>query len=96
MNNRCFLPDNYILQNAAKLSEIPVTIVHGRYDLICSPYDAFKLHKRIKNSRLHLVCAGHAATEPAIKDTLFNELKWLRKKLGGKKKLLGEFQTEQG
>ena len=54
----CFLPPNFILRNAAKLSQMPVSIVHGRYDLICRPIEAWQLHKKIQGSRLHMVVAG--------------------------------------
>lgn len=71
----CFLPPNYILKNAAKLSRFPVAIVHGRYDLICRPIEAWQLHQKVKGSRLHFVIGGHAALEPAVKRMLKNELK---------------------
>jgi len=70
----CFLPENYILENCEKLSRIPVSIVHGRYDLICPPLEAYLLHQRVEGSRLKIVCAGHASTEPAIQKALRAEL----------------------
>ena len=33
--NKLFLPSNYIIDNAVKLKDIPVHIVHGRFDLVC-------------------------------------------------------------
>ena len=71
----CFLPPNFILRGASKLSAIPVSIVHGRYDLICRPVEAWQLHKKIKGSRLHMVVAGHSASEPAVKQMLKRELR---------------------
>ena len=75
----CFLPSNYILKNAAKLSRFPVAIVHGRYDLICRPVEAWQLHRKVKGSRLHFVVGGHAASEPAVKRMIKNELKRVAK-----------------
>lgn len=74
LRKACFLPEDYILTNATKLSKIPVTIVHGRYDLICRPKEAYELHKKIRGSRLQIVCAGHASTEPEIQKALRREL----------------------
>lgn len=71
----CFMPDNYIIKNAHKLSKIPVSIVHGRYDLVCQPRDAFRLHNQIKGSRLKFVIAGHSASEPEIEKAQKAELK---------------------
>lgn len=71
----CFLSPNFILRNAASLSHMPVAIVHGRYDLICRPIEAWQLHKKIKGSRLHMVVAGHAASEPAVKRMIKQELR---------------------
>jgi proline iminopeptidase len=75
--HHCFLPDNYIYENADKLGEIPVRIVHGRYDMICPPVFAIELHEPLRNSKLSIVQAGHAASEPAIEEKLKSELKEL-------------------
>lgn len=75
LRSTCFLPDNYIIKNAHKLNDLPVAIVHGRYDLICPPRDAYKLHKKLPNSTLHMVVAGHSAGEQEIEKALKAELK---------------------
>jgi len=75
LSHGCFIPEDYILQNAAKLGSVPVSIVHGRYDVICLPRDAYRLHKQIPNSTLHFVLAGHSATETAIREKLISELR---------------------
>ena len=74
MRNNCFLPNNYILNNINKIAKIPVSIVHGRYDIVCPVINAFKLHKKLKNSVLNVVLAGHAASEPEIIDKLVSEM----------------------
>jgi proline iminopeptidase len=78
MANRCFLPENYLLANAGRLPAVPVSIVHGRYDVLCPPKDAYELHRRIPDSRLRYVPAGHASSEPAIREALVSELERLR------------------
>ena len=77
MKNNCFLPDNYILNNASRLDRIPVAIIHGRYDFICPPKYAFQLHERLSRSTLHIVCAGHAGSEPEIEAKIEYEIKKL-------------------
>lgn len=72
--NNCFLSKNYILKNAARLSKIPTTIIHGRYDLVCSPLSAYKLHKAIKKSKLFFVTAGHSAKDRQIEKKLIEEM----------------------
>jgi proline iminopeptidase len=75
MLNHSFVPDNYILDNAHLLSDLPVTIIHGRYDFVCPPINAWKLHKAIKNSQLYFVNAGHSSSEEEIENKLQVELK---------------------
>jgi proline iminopeptidase len=63
IGNICFLPDNYIPKNASKLSGIPTVIIHGRYDMICRPINAYVLHKLIKGSKLYFTFAGHSSSD---------------------------------
>lgn len=63
--NRCFLPDNYILDNAHKLN-MPVWIVQGRYDMICPPTTAHALHQRLAKSHLLYAVGGHLGSEREI------------------------------
>ncbi|KAA3613819.1 MAG: prolyl aminopeptidase [Calditrichaeota bacterium] len=74
MQNNCFMPDNHILKNTRKLEHIPISIIHGRYDFICPPKYAFQLHERLPNSTLHIVCAGHAGSEPEIEKKIEIEI----------------------
>lgn len=82
MKNNCFLPNNYILKNTEKLSKIPISIIHGRYDMVCPFINAYNLHKKLKNSTLHTIdLAGHTSSEPLITEKLISEMKRLSKKL---------------
>lgn len=71
MANHCFLDDNQILDNCNKISAIPCTTVHGRYDVVC-PFDqAWLLHRELPLSELVISkTAGHASAEPETKDKL--------------------------
>lgn len=69
--NKCFLEPNQILRDAYRLEGIPATIVHGRYDMVCTLDNARALHLSWPGSELHVIRdAGHSATEPGIIDAL--------------------------
>lgn len=62
--NRCFLEDGQLLRDANKLRDIPVTIINGRYDMVCPPVTAYRLHKRLPKSKLIIAEeAGHSESE---------------------------------
>lgn len=70
-NNAFFDSDNYLLENAGALSNIPGIIVHGRYDVVCPLKNAWDLNKAWPESQLHIVPdAGHSAWEPGIQTKL--------------------------
>ena len=50
--NNLFLEKDQILNNIHKIRHIPGLIIQGRYDAICPPENAFKLHKAWENSKL--------------------------------------------
>ncbi len=73
--NGGFLPrDDEILNNAQKLKSIPGTIVHGRYDVICPPQSAWELAAAWPDAKLNIVTAGHALSEPAIRNKLVSTM----------------------
>ncbi len=59
--------DDQIMRDMGRLAGIPGYIVQGRYDMICPPHTAKRLHRAWPNSRLIMVtAAGHALSEPGI------------------------------
>ena len=69
--NDSFLTDNQLLEHADRLHDIPGSIIHGRYDVICPPDQAFALHQAWPQADLQIIeDAGHAATEPGTVDAL--------------------------
>ncbi len=73
MVHDCFLSDNQILANCDKIQDIPTTIVHGRYDIVCPFDNAWLLHQQLPNSKLVVSeSAGHASIEPGTKHHLIN------------------------
>jgi proline iminopeptidase len=78
----CFLPKNYIMRNVHKLRNIPVSIVHGRYDFVCTPDMAYALHKALSRSRLFFVTAGHSLSDPEIRSRTMKEIHEMARKHG--------------
>lgn len=71
MVNNCFLTQNQILKNCSKIRNIPTTIVHGRYDIVCPFDNAWLLHQQLPSSKLVISqTAGHASIEPETKKHL--------------------------
>ncbi|HLD97402.1 MAG TPA: prolyl aminopeptidase [Candidatus Nanoarchaeia archaeon] len=79
MEKNCFLPKDYIPKNLGRLRKIPVSIVQGRYDVICPPYQAWLLHRSLPKSRLFFVTAGHGSSEPEIQGKLVEEMSRMAK-----------------
>lgn len=66
-----FEPSTQLLDNMAKVAHIPAILVHGRYDVICPPRNAWRLHKAWPGSEMHFIAsAGHSASEPGIVSAL--------------------------
>ena len=75
IHNKCFIPEDFIIKNIDKIKKIKTSIVQGRYDFICPPIQAFRLHENLANSKLNIVNAGHSSSDPEIKKALKSELK---------------------
>jgi proline iminopeptidase len=61
--------NNYILDHIDRLKDIPVHIVHGRYDRVCHLYQAEALVRALRgagSSEVHyfITTAGHSSLEP--------------------------------
>lgn len=71
--------DRWIERNMGKLTDVPGTIVQGRYDMICPPAAAHRLNSAWGASRLVIVPrAGHALSEPGISAELVRTTDRLR------------------
>jgi proline iminopeptidase len=79
LTKHCFFPENYIMDNIAKIPNIPVTIVQGRYDMICPPETAVKLSKALKKAKLILLPCGHSAREELMDAELTAQMKEFEK-----------------
>jgi proline iminopeptidase len=76
MANKCFLEEGQLFRDAEKIKDIPVVIVNGRYDMICPPITAYRLHQKLPNSKLVIAeGAGHWMGEPPIEKALLRAMR---------------------
>tara|TARA_B110000503_G_scaffold91860_1_gene138631 strand:- start:2936 stop:3898 length:963 start_codon:yes stop_codon:yes gene_type:complete len=69
--NKSFLEHDQIIKNAHRLKDIPGTIVHGRYDMVCPVNQAFALSNVWPSAKLEIIAdSGHSSGEPGITDAL--------------------------
>src|SRR6476660_3633240 len=74
--------NNYILDHIARLRDIPVNVVHGRYDRVCHLYQAEALVRTLRSAgnnavNYFITPAGHSSFEPETDTrlrTIMNEL----------------------
>lgn len=71
-HNRIFFDsDDWILENAHKLTDIPGVIVQGRYDVVCPAISAYDLSLKWSKGELTIIPdAGHSMKEPGILSAL--------------------------
>ena len=74
--NKMFFPnDNYILDNTARIVDLPCRMVHGRYDVICPATNAWELAQALPKAQLTFVQdGGHAARDPGMTDAIVQAL----------------------
>ncbi|HEY8025423.1 MAG TPA: prolyl aminopeptidase [Burkholderiaceae bacterium] len=71
MLNGGFFEDDQLIHNLTRIRHLPAVIVQGRYDVICPPGTADRLHRAWPESRFHIIPdAGHAAMEVGIAKAL--------------------------
>lgn len=71
--NGFFLKERSLLDEVSKISHLPCMIVQGRYDLVCPPVTADKLHRRWPGSQYVVVPdAGHSALDNGVRTALIN------------------------
>lgn len=65
--NDGFFTDDQLIRNIDRIRHLPAVIVQGRYDVVCPPATAFRLHAAWPEAKMHVIAdAGHAAYEPGI------------------------------
>ncbi len=77
--HRYFIGNNQILERVTSLPQIPVSVVHGRFDLTCTMESAWLLHQAVPDFNLIVVPgAGHLMNEPAMVSALVQEIDRMR------------------
>jgi len=71
MANLGFFSDEQLINNVDRIAHLPVVIVQGRYDVICPPVSAWRLHQAWPGAVLKMIPdAGHGAMEKGISRAL--------------------------
>jgi proline iminopeptidase len=69
--NGLFLDDDYFFANLDRLTDIPATLVQGRYDMVCPVRTADELAAAWSKAEYVIMPdAGHSAMEPSIRSAL--------------------------
>ena len=67
MLHGAFLEEDQLVRDIGRIAHLPATIVQGRYDVICPPLSAWRLHQAWPGAKLHMVPdGGHGALETGI------------------------------
>ncbi|SDV48438.1 alpha/beta fold hydrolase [Chitinasiproducens palmae] len=73
------LPPEPLLDSIERIAHLPCHIVHGRYDMVCLPEQAFALQRRWPGAKLEIAeDAAHATFEPGIAAALHRAAAALR------------------
>ncbi len=80
--HEAFIEENQILRNCDAIQSLPISIIHGRHDMVCPIEQAFELSQCVANAKL-IVCeaSGHSAMEVEITEALVNETDLFAEKL---------------
>jgi proline iminopeptidase len=67
MANLGFFTDDQLIRDMGRIAHLPAVIVQGRYDVICPPLSAHRLHRAWPGAMLQMIPdAGHGALEQGI------------------------------
>jgi proline iminopeptidase len=62
-----FFSDDQLIAEVGRIAHLPAVIVQGRYDVICPPLSAWRLHQAWPGAQLRMIAdAGHGALESGI------------------------------
>ncbi len=80
LSQHCFTSERAVFRSARKLTTCPVTLVHGKLDMICPPYNALRLSRFIPHATLNWVPqGGHIGADPYISQALHAAVRALEK-----------------
>ena len=62
----CWIKEDQILKNLPLIKHIPITILHGRYDMICPLTNAYAIKEILPHTKLIILpAAGHGSSKPS-------------------------------
>lgn len=65
--NDGFFSEEQLIRNVDRIRHLPAVIIQGRYDVVCPPLSAWRLHEAWPQAKFQLIPdAGHAGLEPGI------------------------------
>lgn len=65
--NEGFFSEDQLIRNVDRIRHLPAVIIQGRYDVVCPPLSAWRLHEAWPQARFQMIPdAGHAGLEPGI------------------------------
>ena len=80
MANGAFLREGQLLDELPRIAHLPAVIVQGRYDVICPPLTAHRLHQAWPGSVMRMIPdAGHGAMESGIARALVGATEQFRR-----------------
>ena len=83
MVNLGFFEDDQLVRDVGRIAHLPCVIVQGRYDVICPPLSAHRLHQAWPGSVMQMIPdAGHGAMEKGISRALVGATEQF-KRMGG-------------
>jgi proline iminopeptidase len=69
----CWMEEDYILKHLSSLKNIPITMIHGRYDMICPVTGSLAIKDMLPDTELIVLpTSGHSFMEPANRKALRN------------------------
>ncbi len=81
MANLAWLDEGQLLRDLPRIAHLPAVIVQGRYDVICPPLSAYRLHQAWDQSVLRMIPnAGHGALDSGIAAALVEATESFKRK----------------
>jgi proline iminopeptidase len=76
MANDCFLEEGQLLKDVHKIHDIPLVMVNGRYDMVCPPITAYRIHQELPKSKLVIAeGSGHWMGEKNIEKAMLEAMR---------------------
>ncbi|MFZ6755825.1 prolyl aminopeptidase [Undibacterium sp. Ji50W] len=71
MLHAAFMREDQLIHDIERIRHLPTVIVQGRYDVVCPPVSAYRLHQAWPEASLQMIAdAGHSGSEPGIAEAL--------------------------